>query len=1159
MEHPEPQPQDNAQFDNYLQNNRLELELSGGGVGEDPVEAPAGLAPSKAFEQAGQELEQDEEWKYIHEVQQTEKQEHQEPANGNHGFGELLLGNGFNNGLNNGATAPGGTLLYEEEDVEVIKNEGDFSTNSNTTTSTGEQIIGGQEADQLADQLQQVEHQQPAQEDEDEPSSVATTYGTSSLSENNPAPLDQEPEQEHDQDKENASMEENHSQLNPNAVAFVPSFGSQPSSPLPAGGEPVFGLAAHLADDLVAESPRKGSARYNMDAIAVPDEREFDIEADKRPHELEQESNVFVGGDLDAQLINGASLLAEVHDHGPETSVDLDVSLEQAPGDGSDMNASIEDILNSVQPLPVQADYDKELELEQEQELDQPGGDFVAKELLNVEEKENVSQSPSTEELQFQQQLQPDFQQPMFGSGGEEDPMQASFYLEHTSSEAQNQALQDEQELPTENWQQGFVPETPEFAPYTAERDEPVAKLELQAQQADIVDITPSPLSSTAEKHLVEDTKEQQEPEEKQDLELDLEQESKEEQALPCKEYPFCLSAVDIVIDLSSCFVAQVEEYAAFNAASDYGAQFGNEEASLVQAMQGINPFAQPFTPAHLIQPEPEQEQEKEQEHEQELQVEQEAVVEQPTSIVPLETETETLAANFGQLQLQEELVEEEFGDKLDLHSQHFALDENIVAEEDNKVNLQQPAVESALPEAILKPEEPLISQEADVVVPVADFVPEEQLLSVAPVESAPVPAPISSEPLVEAAPEIVKDETILAAAAGAVAAATVAATAAVAAAKPKAKTSPVDTKKPATATASKTGVAAKPRPTAAASAAAAKKPTPAASATSKPAAARPRTAPVGPKTTVGVGKAAAGSPPSATTRKPLASNAATTAKPAPRTILGSTRPATAPVSKTTATARTTAAKPAATGTATGLGARAPARPRPATATAKPEGAATGSTTARKVGAAATGNTAPAKTRLTTAPASAPAKPKVPSPRSATGSTVRRVPGTTAPTSGSLSARSPTKPPANGVGVAKTTTSTTTTTVTKTFTARPAPKFTHSLNSAAGSSSNGVASRRAPTTTTGTGVGAAKRPSPLKPGSATARTSPLKSSSTTPLKSKAKESVPAKASPVGLKGGKNSTPLKGAGKAAEEVVPAVAPEAATNGQAKEEKEAQLNG
>ncbi|EDW24339.1 GL24098 [Drosophila persimilis] len=591
MEH-----EDNAQFDNYMNRFAENIQQIAGGAG-NAADAAGELVPNigTASVKSG-EHEDDEEWKYRHEVLQSEKQQQQQhlggfgeedfganvAGNGNgngtgNGFGhheaELLIGNGLGNG---GGAAAGFSLVYEDEDVEVIKNDGDFSTNSNTTTSTGE-VAGLERHDQqqlllepqrdLLQQQQELLHQQ---EDEDEASSVATTYGTSSLSENNPTPLDQEvvggqqEEQEQAQDlleafdnKENNDPvddpEESHSQLNPNAVAFVPNFGSQPSSPLPMEGEPVLGLNPRQLiggplDDMVAESPRKGSARDNMDAIAVPDEREFDIEAAKRPHELEQENDVFSDGNLEQQLLNGAGagivlgaapVLEDVLDHGPETSVDLDLPVDQIIASNDIMkqsfygehNASIEDILNSVQPLPTQSSED-----------------FGAaeKELLNVEEKEHVSQSPSTEELQYQanddqdqiqiQQIQ--HQQQLFGSAPE-DPMQASFYLEHTSSEAHQQ--QQDQQRPDEDLSQLPGDSSDPFAqnvndqsllldtsaplfspeeiapvskldasapPFVPDENAPVAKLELEPQQADIVDITPSPLSSTEEKHLVEDTKE---------------------------------------------------------------------------------------------------------------------------------------------------------------------------------------------------------------------------------------------------------------------------------------------------------------------------------------------------------------------------------------------------------------------------------------------------------------------------------------------------------------------------------------------------------------------------------------------------------------------------------------------------------------------------
>lgn len=561
--------------DNYLANRLAESLQISGGAGENHLlhnladSAGGDLSAAPKSERDG-DGDEDEEWKYIHEVQQTEKlqqQQEQHPLDAGNGFGQddLISGNGLGNGLAAAATAAGLNLVYEEEDVEVIKHDGDLSTNSNTTTSTGE-VIQHQE-EQQQEQQQQLElepeqqQQQLQQEDEDEPSSVATTYGTSSLSENNqeepeqelapqPAAAVQELLLEAFDNKENTepaeSHEESHSQLNPNAVAFVPNFGSQPSSPQPAsaGEEPLLGLNPRqlLAplDDLVAESPRKGSARENMDTIAVPDEMEFDIEADKRPHELEQESDIFGAGNLEQQLLNGAGNGAgngesvDALDHGPETCVDLDLSLDQLPtiGDAAEdvmkqsiyaeHNASIEDILNSVQPLPEQTGDEKEL--------------------LNVEEKEHVSQSPSTEELQFQQEFQQVRHQPPFFGGADEDPMQASFYLEHTSLEAQREQepeLEEQLQQPADTsdpfGEQSLLLDTsaPVFSP---EAHEPVAKLELESQQADIVDITPSPLSSTEEKHLVEDTKELiEEPEieaelvKEQDLELESRQEPEQE------------------------------------------------------------------------------------------------------------------------------------------------------------------------------------------------------------------------------------------------------------------------------------------------------------------------------------------------------------------------------------------------------------------------------------------------------------------------------------------------------------------------------------------------------------------------------------------------------------------------------------------------------
>ncbi|KAH8246919.1 hypothetical protein KR032_003887 [Drosophila birchii] len=1203
--------------DNYLQNRLAESLQISGGAGEnhllhtlaDPAGGDLSAAPKSERDGDGDE---DEEWKYIHEVQQTEKlqQQEQHPSDTGNGFGQddLIHGNGLGNGLAAAAVAAaaGLNLVYEEEDVEVIKHDGDLSTNSNTTTSTGEVLQHQEEEEEEQQQQpQQIElapeqQQQLQQEDEDEASSVATTYGTSSLSENNQEEAEQElaPQPtasaqellfEAFDDKENAepaeSHEESHSQLNPNAVAFVPSFGSQPSSPLPnnAGEEAMLGLNPRqlLAplDDLVAESPRKGSARENMDAIAVPDEMEFDIEADKRPHELEQESDIFGAGNLEQQLLNGAGNGGPVDtlDHGPETCVDLDVSLDQLPADEdvmkqsiyADHNASIEDILNSVQPLPEQIGDEKEL--------------------LHVEEKEHVSQSPSTEELQFQQEFQQVRHQPPFFGGAGEDPMQASFYLEHTSLEAQKEQEQELEEplhqQPADTSdpfaEQSLLLDTsaPMFSP---EAQEPVAKLELESQQADIVDITPSPLSSTEEKHLVEDTKELLEDEPKsveieaefvkeQDLELESRQEpAMEHQLEPDTTHPF--------EPLSVGAPSQLEEYAAFNAAPGYEAQHDEDTVPAVE--QGINPFAQPFTPAANL------------------------VLDEPTA-AHFEPETQLAAGNgFNELQLQEELVEEEqYTAKPDFDAQFLDLGD--------KVQLQttedQPQEQATLNDDFIVPqqEQQFSAPEEQVLPPLGDFVaqdqqfvaPEEQLLPVAKefVEQTTAAAAVvaaaaaeeepvvfqteeavlpTSEPvLVDDLPESEKYEEqaavpvaeVAAVATAAAAAVTVAAVAAATKSKDS-KPSPPEAKKPAT----KAGPAAsKPKPAGTAASSAIKKTTSSSTTTAKTTTARPRTAPVA--TT----KPASAAPPTAATRKPLSSSAGTAAKPlASRTALSSTttRPATAPVSKPAAAAsKTTVSKP------TASAARTTAAPRPASSTTarKPATNGTASGTASGTAARKATTSAPSSTRSTlsssapapkprlpasstTATAAASTKPKVPSPRAAsTSTTVRKVASTNGT---SLSARSPTKPTTNGLGSktsSSTTTTTTTTTITKTFTARPAPKFNHST------ATNGSSTTRRPlgtttssTLTVTTASASLRKSSPLK-------ASPLKAATTKPLTPKAKESATAaKPSPAGLKARK-STPLKGSTptpiKAPVAAAPPAEPAAATNGEAKEEEVIKQNG
>ncbi|XP_016968761.1 205 kDa microtubule-associated protein [Drosophila biarmipes] len=1177
MEHHE----DNAQFDNYLQNRLSEgLQISGGAEHHlhladavvDELSAP-GIASSKSDpDQKNNDGEEDEEWKYIHEVQQSEKLQQQQQlqqlplaSETGNGFGpvghseDLVLGNGGAPSLS----------LVDEEDVGVIKNDGDLSTNSNTTTSTDEVVAQDQQQTQEAEllveqhQQQQLQTSDLQQEDEDEPSSVATTYGTSSLSENNPTPLDQEDLAAKPvvrellagfDNKENCDyvdeLEENHSQLNPNAVAFVPNYGSQPTSPLPAAEEPLLGLNPRQLlpggplDDLVAESPRKGSARENMDAIAVPDEREFDIEADKRPHQLEQESDLFGEGNLEMQLLNGVGAaepiaIADVLDHGPETSVDMD--LDQLPASDdimkqsiyADHNASIEDILNSVQPLPTQTGEEKEL--------------------LHVEEKEHVSQSPSTEELQFQQEFQHDQHQPSLFNNAKQDLMQASFYLEHSSQDPQKDEPQEQEELPAKSsdifGDQSLLLDTsaPQFSP---ESDSPVAKLELESQHADIVDITPSPHSSTEEKHLVEDTKEL--VEDTTELVADA-KELVEESRIDQEPHPFEPFSVGAP--------PQMEEYAAFNAVPGSEAQMDDEISA---AKQGINPFAQPFTPAHLSV---------------------EKAEDDPSLHQP-----ETLATNFQELQLREELVEEQYVGLSSVPSKFDLCDKvaNNTTEEVEDTKEDQHAIGNFDSEdkQFSASEEELLPAVADVVVEKEELAsdkkiiseefasikeqhadPEEQLLSAAigeplsaageeflseaakntaisEIEEDVLP---SNEPSVDPVPETKNEDEVTVPLAEVASVATV--TAAVVAAATKSNST------------TKTGATAKPK----LAASAVKTSTTSSSSVAganKSVAGRPRTAPVATKTTSTASKLSTAAPPTTTTRKPLSSNASASAKPVPK--LSSTRPATAPASKVTLGAKPAANKPAASGTAlgtvSGSGTRTTARPLTSAPARKPATGGTGSgigvsSTARRPAANAPGTGSAPNSGATSKPrlavtSTAPAKPKTLSPRATSGTTtVRKVPSTNVT---SLSARSPTKPAVNGqlgkTTSSSSTTTTTTTTITKTFTARPAPKFNHSASS---SISNASTTRRlVSSSSSGTTAATLKKTSPSK-------TSPVKAASK-PLTPKPKESVTNKASPAVLKARK-STPLKGATPIRAAGVAPPSTTATTNGNAEEASRQNGNG
>ncbi|XP_011194806.2 205 kDa microtubule-associated protein [Zeugodacus cucurbitae] len=715
MEH-----EDNAHLDNFLQNSQHLMENL-------QMDRGDGVCDNVAVDEIGgkfevhEEHDDEEEWKYIKEGQQSEKQQQQqlqqlkagvackdvesvEEVGNGHGYGyehgdvgadDILLldhhevGNGVvgisaavNADADNAAT---GIVENEEVDVEIIKNDGDFSTTSNTTSTAGEDGYADTGVLQVQMQIQNIPQEEflPKQvadlledcpntgshadeTEEDDPSSLATnnTNRTNSLSESAPnQELQQLSTEENiikneefsNEDKENTvpsisnvhgdiAFEENtgnsdfdsemHSQLNPNAIEFVPSFGSIPTSPTTGNSDnQIFvdeevasnsadeiqlraqpkSLPRHLLgdDDFVAQSPRKGSAESNLDAIALPEENDFEHEAAKRPHELEQEDDLIGVGTVEhtqqkSQLANDhlqslnnyAANMLEIErdanedysdrlnqsplnliDHGPETSVDLEMDLQPLAVEKDDETQEIpkenleiiEDVFNTVQPLPI------DLNTSFVEETSQQEFTAEGKELLDVEEKENISHSPSTEEMQMNLQNE-------FHSSVKDIPqipidmdnaanMQESFYLESTSSEARQQLQEpfapgiefsavDESNFhtneinaegdnpvindPSFDIVQVSAPGTFETEPETALDTSPTS-LNIYAPEftptpksidADI--ISPSPIS-TEEKHLIEETKEQANLSETEELEQKMD---------------------DLIISSNDGILSQVEEVA---------------------------------------------------------------------------------------------------------------------------------------------------------------------------------------------------------------------------------------------------------------------------------------------------------------------------------------------------------------------------------------------------------------------------------------------------------------------------------------------------------------------------------------------------------------------------------------------------------------------
>ncbi|XP_067616489.1 205 kDa microtubule-associated protein [Eurosta solidaginis] len=645
MEH-----EDNAQLDNILQGSQHLIGNLQMASGESTCANVVDEIGGK-FDEHG--VHDEEEWKYIKEGQQSEKQHQQVNADVDckdmEGIEEVGNGYGYDYGygnvgvdsmlkvdqheVDNGVVTISvaadahfvSSATGNEEIEDILKNDGDFSTTSNTTSTNGEDI--GRDVLQVEMKIELpplnqllAHHSEDLSikglTEDDDPSSLATntTNGTNSLSENVPQQQIEQIqlggnliEDFSTEDKENSDplliydgcsinnetpdrpneldIEEMHSQLNPNAIEFVPSFGSNPTSPLaPTCDAPKFvvqeptfnhdadenkqpqptAIPHHLLgdDDFVAQSPRKGSGESNFDGIAIPDQIiDFEHEASKRPHELEQEDDLIVVSTTqnpeqeqqlnfeiyDKQIEENESTMKEdfrvyrhqspssLIDHGPETCVDLEADIDMQTMETNKkvsqqgelpqtvITDSVVDMLNTVQPLPL----DDEEILPQES--------VAGKELLDVEEKENISNSPSTEEMQVNVQNE-------LHSSAKDIPqipidmdnaayMQESFYMKNTSSEMRNNIEQmtgkefensdmgiDEPNVITDHGLDEISFETMRAAEPNTVQTEFEERLGenalfnskyMPAQKeigSDVV--TPSPIS-TEEKHLVEDTKEQ--------------------------------------------------------------------------------------------------------------------------------------------------------------------------------------------------------------------------------------------------------------------------------------------------------------------------------------------------------------------------------------------------------------------------------------------------------------------------------------------------------------------------------------------------------------------------------------------------------------------------------------------------------------------------
>ncbi|XP_005176115.1 205 kDa microtubule-associated protein [Musca domestica] len=443
-----------------------------GGIGVGDVSSGGEILGVKYDEQLQAEehdVGDDDELKYVKEVQQSEKQQ-----TGGKDFGDYNSGNELaeNEEATHKYKIGHGDVAVDMKDEKEIANVVSTFT---TSTNSNDENNGISNTEELQQQIMENINNNPLDinsalgfeksdveieemkknylngGDEEDISSLASN-GTSSLSENVAQHFGSETENVkesllpddvqtkdistplYDMDiplEPNVNVEATHCQLNPEAKEFVPNFGSNPASPLSPhpndiqssnlDGVDFFGQAPSAVprrilddDDFVAHSPRKGRCN-DMDVISLPAEQEFDEEADRRPHELTQDEVVLSDNNVpydipNNEVVSSDPILQLAEDQGPETSVDPDddtpkeEQFEKISFVENDVmkqsiylanDEPIEDVLNSVQPIPTEIDSVNNSFMD-----DFTGNDIVGeKEQLQTEEKEHISNSPSTEEM----------------------------------------------------------------------------------------------------------------------------------------------------------------------------------------------------------------------------------------------------------------------------------------------------------------------------------------------------------------------------------------------------------------------------------------------------------------------------------------------------------------------------------------------------------------------------------------------------------------------------------------------------------------------------------------------------------------------------------------------------------------------------------------